>query len=155
MQATNRIPASDNAAMSENMPVNLYVGYWADQSVGSAAHSPANCIPGGGWLIASKGEVAVPELQVDGRPLKVNRLVIRRGDVQQLVYYWFNQRGRNLTTEWSVKWYLLHDQIMTGRSDGFLVRLVTPMLSGTEQDADRRLRRFIATSGRSLTFGGS
>lgn len=146
---------SENVAASANMPVNLYVGYWADQSVGSAAHSPANCIPGGGWLIASKGEVAVPEMQVNGRPLKVNRLVISRGDVKQLVYYWFNQRGRNLTTEWSVKWYLLHDQIMTGRSDGFLVRLVTPILAGTEQDADQRLRRFISTSGSSLTFAGS
>jgi exosortase D (VPLPA-CTERM-specific) len=133
-------------------PVNLYVGYWADQSVGSAAHSPANCIPGGGWLIVDKGEITVPEITMNGQPLKANRLLIRRDNMQQLVYYWFNQRGRNLTTEWSVKWYLLHDQVVTGRSDGFLVRLVTPLVPGAEQEADQRLRRFIAESGPSLAF---
>jgi exosortase D (VPLPA-CTERM-specific) len=133
-------------------PVNLYVGYWADQSVGSAAHSPANCIPGGGWLIVEKGEITVPEMQMNGSPLHVNRLLIRRDNVQQLVYYWFNQRGRDLTTEWSVKWYLLHDQVVTGRSDGFLVRLVTPLVPGEEAKADQRLRQFIGQSGPSLAF---
>jgi len=143
---------ADYSSTNSPSPVNLYVGYWANQSVGSAAHSPANCIPGGGWLITDKRQASVPEMQVDGQPLKVNRLVIRRGDVAQLVYYWFNQRGRDLSTEWSVKWYLLRDQVVTGRSDGFLVRLVTPVVPGAEQEGDQRLRGFIATSGSSLAF---
>jgi exosortase D (VPLPA-CTERM-specific) len=144
---------SDSVQPPANLPVNLYVGYWADQSVGSAAHSPANCIPGGGWMIADRRQATIPDMQVNGQPLKVNRLVIRRDDVQQLVYYWFNQRGRDLTTEWSVKWYLLRDQIVTGRSDGFLVRLVTPIMPGvSEQEADQRLRHFIVASGGSLAF---
>jgi len=133
-------------------PVNLYVGYWANQSVGSAAHSPANCIPGGGWVIADKKDLVIPSAQLGGQPLRVNRLLIKRDDSQQLVYYWFNQRGRDLTTEWSVKWYLLHDQVMTGRSDGFLIRLVTPVVAGEEQRADESLRRFISDSGNVLAF---
>ena len=145
---------NDGTAASLDLPVNLYIGYWADQSVGSAAHSPANCIPGGGWLIVDRKEVTVPEMQVDGQPLRVNRLLIRRDDVQQLVYYWFNQRGRDLTTEWSVKWYLLHDQIMTGRSDGFLLRLVTPIKPGETAAADQRLHQFIASGGNKLAFPG-
>jgi exosortase D (VPLPA-CTERM-specific) len=151
-----------------DMPaVNLYVGYWANQSVGSAAHSPANCIPGGGWLIIDRKTVTLPgeggyagKTGGESAGLAVNRLLIGRGDQRQLVYYWFDQRGRDLTSEWAVKWYLLHDRVTTGRSDGFLVRLVTPVAapggSGqtagqgmveAEAAADRRLRQFLDDSG--------
>ncbi|HWT99001.1 MAG TPA: EpsI family protein [Terriglobales bacterium] len=168
--------------------VNLYIGYWANQSVGSAAHSPANCIPGGGWLIIDKKTVTLPTpgsgtglatapmatstagavagSTADGAGLRVNRLLIGREDQRQLVYYWFDQRGRDLTSEWAVKWYLLHDRMTTGRSDGFLVRLVTPVasqgsgqisaqaLQQAEAEADRRLQQFLDDSAvaRNLTM---
>lgn len=130
-----------------NQPaVNLYIGYWASQSVGSAAHSPANCIPGGGWLIMDKRTVMLPSQGGEASGLRVNRLLIGHDDVRQLVYYWFDQRGRDLVNEWSVKWYLLRDRIATGRSDGFLVRLVTPIVGQDEAGADRRLQQFLDTS---------
>lgn len=146
--------------------VNLYIGYWASQSVGSAAHSPANCIPGGGWLIIDRKSVTLPERIGSGSGLQVNRLLIGRDDQRQLVYYWFDQRGRDLTSEWAVKWYLLRDRVTNGRSDGFLVRLVTPVaaqagpgrageqgMAQAEAEADLRLRQFLDDSGvaRNLT----
>ena len=145
----------------DDMPaVNLYIGYWANQSVGSAAHSPANCIPGGGWLIIDQKTVTLPNVRGagDGAGLQVNRLLIGQADQRQLVYYWFDQRGRDLTSEWAVKWYLLHDRVTTGRSEGFLVRLVTPVagqgggqgggqgLQQAEAEADRRLQQFLDDS---------
>jgi len=126
--------------------VNLYIGYWASQSVGSAAHSPANCIPGGGWLIMDKRAITLPSQSAAGTGLRVNRLLIGHDDVRQLVYYWFDQRGRDLVSEWSVKWYLLRDRIVTGRSDGFLLRLVTPIVGQNEAEADRRLQQFLDMS---------
>jgi EpsI family protein len=72
--------------------------------------------------------------------LRVNRTLITLGDRRQLVYYWFQQRGRVITNEFAVKWYLFHDGVTRHRTDGALVRLITEVpLGASEADADRRL----------------
>jgi exosortase D (VPLPA-CTERM-specific) len=123
--------------------VNFYIAYYESQQAGSAAHSPRSCIPGGGWKIETVSEITVPDLFVNGEPLKVNRLVIKRGEIKQLVYYWFQQRGRVLTNEWLVKWYLFQDGLTKNRTDGALVRLTTSIGEGEEWlDGDNRLEKF-------------
>ena len=72
-------------------------------------HSPRACLPGGGWQIETFGEHQVPNVRPDGSALRVNRAVISMGEQRQLVYYWFAQRGRNLTNEYLVKWYIFWD----------------------------------------------
>ncbi|WP_297527364.1 VPLPA-CTERM-specific exosortase XrtD [Thiohalobacter sp.] len=124
-------------------PVNFYVAYYASQRAGESAHSPRSCIPGGGWQIAELREVTLDDVTWNGQPLRVNRLVIELGDTRQLVYYWFQQRGRNITNEYAVKWYLLEDAIRKNRTDGALVRLITPVAPGEPLEAgDARLRDF-------------
>ncbi|MES9970378.1 MAG: VPLPA-CTERM-specific exosortase XrtD [Candidatus Thiodiazotropha sp.] len=123
--------------------VNFYIAYYASQQAGSAAHSPRSCIPGGGWEIERVTQVDMPDLQVNGSPLNVNRLVIKRGEFKQLVYYWFQQRGRVITNEWLVKWYLFLDGLTKHRTDGALVRLTTSI--GVDEkwaDGDKRLMDF-------------
>ncbi|ODB89579.1 VPLPA-CTERM-specific exosortase XrtD [Candidatus Thiodiazotropha endoloripes] len=123
--------------------VNFYTAYYASQQAGSAAHSPRSCIPGGGWQIDEVKEIYLPGLYVKGEPLKVNRLVIMRGESKKLVYYWFQQRGRVMTNEWLVKWYLFKDGLTKYRTDGALVRLTTNINNGEEwEDGDRRLADF-------------
>ena len=61
-----------------------------------------------------------------------------------LVYYWFQQRGRIITNEYLVKWYILVDALRMNRTDGALVRVVTPLASGEDLPAaDRRLTDFV------------
>ncbi|MES9950271.1 MAG: VPLPA-CTERM-specific exosortase XrtD [Candidatus Thiodiazotropha sp.] len=123
--------------------INFYIAYYASQQAGSAAHSPRSCIPGGGWEIERVTTVDIPGLQVNGETLKVNRLVIKRGETMQLVYYWFQQRGRVITNEWLVKWYLFLDGLAMHRTDGALVRLTTSI--GMDEgwtDGDKRLVGF-------------
>jgi EpsI family protein len=75
----------------------------------------------------------------------VNRTVIALGESRQLVYYWFQQRGRVLTNEYLVKWYLFWDSLTRNRSDGSLVRLIVSLPEGTtEEQADRQLAEFAA-----------
>lgn len=123
--------------------VNFYVAYYASQQAGSAAHSPRSCIPGGGWKIEKVTQVEIPGLEMNGQPLQTNRLVIKQGEFKQLVYYWFQQRGRGITNEWLVKWYLFQDGLTKHRTDGALVRLTTT-IGATEdwEDGDRRLVEF-------------
>ena len=80
---------------------------------------------------------------VGSHPLQVNRAVIQLGEERQLVYYWFQQRGRIDTNEYMVKWHLLVDSLWRNRSDGALVRLITPLRPGEAVSAaDARLTEF-------------
>lgn len=132
-----------NYADSMGSVVNFYIAYYTSQQAGSAAHSPRSCIPGGGWEIEQVTQVDLADIQVNGEALNVNRLVIKRGEYKQLVYYWFQQRGRVMTNEWLVKWYLFFDGLTKRRTDGALVRLTTSIGVGEEwADGDKRLVDF-------------
>ena len=75
----------------------------------------------------------------------VNRAVIQKGQQRQLVYYWFEQRGRRLAGEVETKLYTVYDSAFRGRADGALVRLTTPLASGeAEAVGDRRLQEFMS-----------
>ncbi len=59
------------------------------------------------------------------------------------MYYWFDQRGRNITNEYMVKWYLFWDSMTAGRTDGALIRLTTVVQPGEDvAKADKRLAEF-------------
>jgi EpsI family protein len=119
------------------------VAYYESQRAGSSIHSPRSCIPGGGWKISGLTQENVgAKLGFSG--LELNRLIISQGDYSQLVYYWFAQRGRVITNEYLAKWYLFQDGLTMQRSDGALVRLVTPVPPGTDiAEADARLQAFL------------
>jgi EpsI family protein len=89
------------------------------------------------------GQRDVPGVRYNGQPLRVNRAIIELGDQRSLVYYWFVQRGRIVTNEFAVKWYLFWDALTRQRTDGALVRLVEPLRRGeSEAQADRDLTAF-------------
>lgn len=124
--------------------VNFYSAYYQSQRKGASVHSPRSCIPGDGWQITSFGQRSFADLNFQGAPLQVNRAVIEKGDYKQLVYYWFQQRGRSITNEYMVKWYLFYDAIAMHRTDGALVRLVTSLDKGQDIEvADQRLHAFM------------
>jgi exosortase D (VPLPA-CTERM-specific) len=127
----------------DNTAINMYVAYYASQRTGQSAHSPASCLPGGGWKLSEFSDHVVLNANFGQGPLRVNRVIIEQGRERQLVYYWFQQRGRNITNEYLVKWYLLNDALVLNRSDGALVRLITPISPAEETAAaDARLSAF-------------
>lgn len=132
---------------SDKELVNFYVAWYDSQRAGQSAHSPRSCLPGGGWRISNLEQVDVPGVAVSGQTLRANRVQIELGPQKQLVYYWFQQRGRVITNEYLVKWWLFWDSLTRQRTDGALVRLVTPVLHGeSTEEAERRLVQFAATA---------
>jgi exosortase D (VPLPA-CTERM-specific) len=128
--------------------VNFYVAYYASQRAGESAHSPRSCLPGGGWKIESLKQLVLADLPSKGVSQAVNRAQIAMGENKQLVYYWFQQRGRVITNEYLVKWYLLVDSIFKNRSDGALVRVTTFVPPGESwEDGDARLEAFLRDLG--------
>jgi EpsI family protein len=96
------------------------------------------CIPGDGWSITKLERANLSAEQ------PFNRAVIERNGTKQLVYYWYEERGKMIASEYWSKWYLLFDAITKNRSDGALIRLITTVLpSELERDADNRLKSFM------------
>jgi EpsI family protein len=134
---------ADYHRTGDPLPVNLYVAYYGSQRTGAAIHSPRSCIPGGGWEITDLKQVELSDSLGMDAP-SVNRTIIQLGNQRQLVYYWFQQRGRTFTSEYIAKWYLFQDGLTMSRSDGALVRLITPIPPDTDEAAaDERLQVFL------------
>lgn len=123
--------------------VNFYVAWYDSQRSGQSAHSPRACLPGGGWRITELTDVQLADIRIGSQPLRVNRAQIQLGTQKQIAYYWFQQRGRVITNEYLVKWYLFWDALTRQRTDGALIRLITPLRQGeTVESADARLVEF-------------
>ncbi len=124
--------------------MDFFLAYFPSQRTGETIHSPKNCLPGAGWAPVESSHTT---LQFpDGKTYPVNRYVIGRGENErQLVLYWYQAHGRAVASEYWAKFYLVKDAIEMNRSDGALVRLVTPVMPGETTDAaERRARRFAA-----------
>jgi exosortase D (VPLPA-CTERM-specific) len=123
---------------------NVYVAYYQSQREGASPHSPRACLPGGGWTLTELDRSEPVSLPGE-EPFPVNRALIERGDQRQLVYYWFEQRGRRVANEYLMKWYLFLDAILSNRTDGALVRLTTPLRQGESiERAESRLNDLMA-----------
>lgn len=120
--------------------IEVFSAWYADQSQGGV-HSPEICLPGGGWEIAWLERSDLTEEMNWDTPFLVNRAIIQKGEARMMVYYYFDQKGRKIAWDMAAKYYLMLDGITTGRTDGALVRLTTP-ISPDESDAvaDARLK---------------
>jgi EpsI family protein len=113
--------------------VDVFLAYFPSQRAGETPHSPQHCLPGSGW---SPEENIRISLALPGHaPFPANRYVIAKADQRRLVLYWFWAHDRGVASEYWAKFYLVEDAIRMNRSDGSLVRLVTPMLPGETPDA--------------------
>lgn len=127
--------------------VSLFVAFYDRQTEGQGIHSPEVCLPTGGWEMFSLEEVPVDMTAAGYGNFLANRAVIQKGLSKQLVYYWFEGRGKRLSNDFAAKMSVLRDSLLQGRTDGALVRYVTPINPGeTDQDAEQRLLGFMRMS---------
>jgi EpsI family protein len=131
---TNRVYFEDAAP-----PVHLYIGYYASQRTGDTIHSPKNCLPGAGWEPILGGYATIP--LTEGQKIEVNNYVIQKELDKEMVFYWYQGRGRVIASEYAGKFWMVADAISRNRTDGAVVRLVTPMNDG-EAKARMRLISF-------------
>lgn len=127
--------------------INLLMTFYKSQTKGSGIHSPEICLPGGGWEV-SQWQQRTITVGSDGeqQSFPVNRAIIQQGLERQLVYFWFEQRGRRITNDFEAKFASMWDTFADGRSDGGLVRVVTPLTRTEDVElADERLQSFLSS----------
>ena len=120
------------------VPVGVYIGYYESQRQGDTVHSPQNCLPGAGWQPIESG---LATLDAGGRTVQVNQFVIQKGLDRQLVFYWYQGRGRIVANEYRNKALLMFDAARLHRTNGGLVRLIAP-ISTTADGAKPSLSSF-------------
>jgi EpsI family protein len=124
----------DYANASQPQPtIGLFLAYFPSQKAGDTIHSPNHCLPGSGWVPTQRKLIQIA--RPDGSSFPANRYVISKAGERALVLYWYLAHDRAVASEYWAKYYLVADSIRMNRSDGALVRLLTPMYEGESPDA--------------------
>lgn len=108
--------------------ISLFIGYFPSQRTGTTIHSPRHCLPGAGWTFVSSKYVDIKDSS--GKPYRVGEYVISSGDSQAFVIYWYYAHGRSVASEYAAKYYLVADAMRTNRTDGSIIRVITPITPG-------------------------
>ncbi len=131
----------DGGSVSNNPPIGLFIGYFPTQRTGQSIHSPQHCLPGAGWTFVSEKYVDITA--DNGKPYRVGEYVISNGSTKQFVLYWYQAHGRSIANEYIAKAYMIGDAIRLNRTDGALIRVISPILPTEPETAARdRVVRF-------------
>jgi EpsI family protein len=121
----------------------LYVGYYGTRRGGTPEHTPRQCYTAHGWQLDAGREVVVdPE-----RGMRVQEMVVEQEGARRLVHYWYRSSARTgLLDTFDLRLDHVWTRLATGRADGALVRLSTPM--GPAEDVVDARPRLLALAGR-------
>jgi len=129
---------------ADGKKINFYVAYYESQRKGESIHSPATCLPGSGWSFDQSGTVKISGVPGRHGTYEVNRAVMQLGKNRQITYYWFPSRGRILNNAYQLKIYNFWDALTQQRTDGALVRVITPVYENENlADAEKQLQNFV------------
>jgi EpsI family protein len=121
-------------------PVIAYVGFYGDLATILEVHTPELCYPAQGWRISSslKSHGGI----FRGREIPVSEIVADKTGDRRLVMWWYNAGSRPFETRIRYVYAMLTLSTLTGRTDGSMVRLETPVGKDGESTARTRLEEF-------------
>jgi EpsI family protein len=74
---------------------------------------------------------------------EVGEYLITNGTTKQVVLYWYLAHGRSIANDYLAKAYMMADAIRWNRTDGALIRVVTPLQPDESmEDAQNRVVNF-------------
>lgn len=122
--------------------INVYIAFFPSQRTGDTIHSPKNCLPGSGWAPMQSTRISVA--RTDGATISINRYIVANRDNRDLVFYWYQAHGRITPSEYWAKIFLVTDAIRLNRTDGALVRVLTPIANAQDEGlAQNRALEFV------------
>jgi EpsI family protein len=119
----------------EPAPIGLFIGYFPTQRTGTTIHSPKHCLPGAGWAFESSEYRDLKD--ASGKLHNVGEYIVANGGNRQLVIYWYEAHGRSVASEYTAKIYMVADAMRLNRTDGALVRVITPIDSSEDATSAR------------------
>jgi EpsI family protein len=106
-----------------DLKLELFIAFYAQQRAGESMHSPRNCLPGTGWEIWKQEAADVP---VDNGIVQVNKYSIQNFGTKMLMLYWYQSSGRIVANEYAGKFLLARDTLLNRGTAGSIVRMLLP-----------------------------
>jgi EpsI family protein len=100
--------------------VDMYLSFFDGQPESGRIHSPKHCMPGSGWFEMSSEHTT---LELGGETVKLVRAVYAMGEQRELIYYWFDMRGKTMSDEYSLKLAEITGSIFHNRRDQSFIRI--------------------------------
>lgn len=110
---------------AQSAPIGLFIAYFPSQREGVVIHSPKVCLPGAGWAFESSQNTHLSDAW--GNSHQVGEYIISSGESRQFVIYWYQAHGRSMANEYVAKIHMMTDALLLNRTDGALVRVITPI----------------------------
>jgi EpsI family protein len=101
--------------------VHLFVDYYSPQNTVGAIHSPRNCLPGSGWIIAGSGPRL---LEFSGRKIHAGRFKLTLGKANQIMDFWYITRFGETASDYRLKFNTMISSLVLKPTDKAFVRFV-------------------------------
>ncbi len=120
--------------------VELYIGYRSSQRAQKRLLSPKiHFSKGWNYVSVDPAQIEIPGIE----PIKANWMVTQKGDTMRLVLYWYQARGHSFAGEISNRFAEVKSLILSGRTEGAVVRIATPVLDHENlKQAKERIKDF-------------
>jgi EpsI family protein len=124
----------------DQLPVILYVGFFGELATILDVHTPELCYPAEGWQILHSGKSSAKSFR--GEQIQGKEILVDKGGNRRMVVWWYNAGSHPTGTRIRNVYAMLAMSMITGRTDGSMVRMETPMGSDGEAGAERRVDDF-------------
>jgi EpsI family protein len=121
-------------------PVILYVGFFGELATILDVHTPELCYPAEGWDILHSRKSVTGSFR--GEQIREKQILVDKEGNRRLVVWWYNAGSRPIETRIRYVYAMLVKSTITGRTDGSMVRLETPVDDDGEAAAERRIDQF-------------
>jgi EpsI family protein len=119
--------------------IAVYVGYYGTARGGRPEHTPPVCYDSQGWEIVDSREVELDP----ARGLRATRMTVAQAGERHLVLFWYRSQQRTgIVGLTGLSLERLRSRITSGRADGALVRVSTPLGRDGVGAAESRLGGF-------------
>lgn len=122
------------------LPVILYVGFFGQLATILDVHTPELCYPAEGWTILKSNKSL--EGKFRDEQIQAKQILVDKSGNRRLVVWWYVAGSRPVETRIRYLYAMLAMSTITGRTDGSMVRLETPVGDGGEAAAEKRVDDF-------------
>jgi len=121
-------------------PVMVYVGFYGDLAAILDVHTPELCYPAQGWKISPIRRLQSGSFR--GALITAKEIVADKYGAKRLVMWWYLSGSKPIETRIRYVYAMLVLSAFTGRTDGSMVRLETPLDAGGESASEARIQEF-------------
>lgn len=109
--------------------VDMYLSFFDGGPESGRIHSPKHCVAGAGWTELSSRRFV---MNFGGEDVNLVKSVYAKGATLEVIYYWFDMRGKTMSDEFSLKLAEISGSIFHRRRDQSFMRISIQTMDNVE-----------------------